>query len=175
MNWTYFKYFNLSNQNKMECYFCNASLKRQIVTLKTYHTQTGEYMKQCFCDEDCMNQQIRDASVDIIKANLKGNQETLDAYIPLIRSGDIEEWVLPLRRVFLARVLFYKGLLARKPKAELKKILDIVISKTQEAFDYFDDDDELKGENPLIHYDLGKSLMPLRLTHLKANVDAWGL
>ena len=157
----------------MECFHCNSSLKKQFTTVLCENQSSKIYRH--YCDEDCMFQRIRDETVDSITRNIKGNQKVLETYDPIVRSGDFPDWVMPMRRVFLSRILCYKGFIARKPKEVLKKLVDILISKTQEAFDLFDGDEELKENSPMIYYELGKWLMPVNIRQLKVRIEAWGL
>lgn len=157
----------------MECYKCNKSLKKQFTTVLC-ENQAGQIYRH-YCDEDCMFQKIRDETVDSITRNVKGNQQVFESYEVIVRNGDYPDWVMPMRRVFLSRIVCYKAFLARKPKEYLKRLVDILISKTQEAFDLFDGDEDLKKNSPMIYYELGKWLMPVNIRQLKIKADAWGL
>jgi len=161
----------------MECLYCK-KVSTISVTLTCYDSNPDDKYYKHFCNDDCFGKHIRETTVKEITEQLEGFRKCLEFYKERIKSGDDDTkqvWFYPLWNRTWALYFLNLGLVKRKPKDTLLKFLDNVKQTTQEAFEIFDGDKELKEANPTLHYDLGKWLSPVLMKHYRTSIDAWGL
>jgi hypothetical protein len=159
----------------MECLYCK-KVSNINVTLTCYDSNPDDKYEENFCNDDCCGKHLRETTVEDITDILNGIRKCLEFYKEKIKSDHEDTklvWFYPMWNRTWALYFFNLGLLKRKSRATLLKFLDILKQTTQEAFDIFDGDKELREANPVILYDLGKWLSPVVMKHYRTSIDAW--